>query len=168
MVSLHSNFRAAPLPLDLCYVPGFDLINNTRLCPPERNALKEFYASTKGGEWTDSVNWTHQYYDHCSWHGVTCRDEAVTELILANNGLSGKLNKRVAELHSLEVLDLNDNDIKVCSVSAEYFVSCWNTTSSHVPNISYFLVFIRALFLRKLESSSISPICGSVLIHSWR
>jgi hypothetical protein len=39
----------------------------------------------------------------------------VTELNLTNNGLSGRLNPVLAELTSLEVLVLKDNDIKVCA-----------------------------------------------------
>ena len=108
------NVRVAPAPLDLCYVQGFDLRNDIRLCPPERNVLNEFYESAKGIEWTDSHFWSDQQNDHCTWQGVTCKGGFVTKLILANNGLSGKLNSRISELQLLEVLDLNDNDIQVC------------------------------------------------------
>ena len=38
----------------------------------------------------------------------------VTELVLPDNGLSGKLNPVLSELTSLEVLNLKDNDMKVC------------------------------------------------------
>ena len=40
-------------------------------------------------------------------------ESIVTELDLANNGLSGKLTEQIASLSSLAVLDLSDNDIKV-------------------------------------------------------
>ena len=53
---LHFN-RSAPAPLSLCSIPGFDLRNKDMMCPPERNALKEFYESTKGQEWTNDENW---------------------------------------------------------------------------------------------------------------
>ena len=39
--------------------------------------------------------------------------EVVTNITLRNNGLSGKLNERIGDLQSLEVLDLSDNDIQV-------------------------------------------------------
>ena len=84
------------------------------MCPPERNVLKEFYQSTKGGEWTDSSNWTEPYIDHCLWYGVTCTDDGnVTGLHLPNNGLSGKLPGGIGNLTFLEYLDLSDNDVKV-------------------------------------------------------
>ena len=81
----------------------------------ERTALKEFYESTKGGEWTDSANWTDPYESICSWHRIIC-DENNThavELNLTNNGLSGRLSESIGRLSSLEILDLSDNDIKV-------------------------------------------------------
>ena len=115
----------APAPLDLCYVPGFDLRNDTTVCPSERNALNEFYQAAKGREWTESKSWVLSQNDHCLWHGVTCnKDGLVVGLALPNNGLSGKLDRDIANLSSLEVLDLSDNDIKVC-------VSC--CVLAHLP-----------------------------------
>ena len=109
------NIRVAPAPLDLCYYPtGFDLRSDTKLCPPERNVLHGFYVSAKGTEWTESENWAVSQNDHCLWHGVTCKDDAVTELNLPNNGLSGRLLSSISKLRSMEVLALNDNDMKVC------------------------------------------------------
>ena len=94
----------------------FDLRYDENLCPIERNALRDFYYSSKGEEWTDSTNWLDEYGNPCTmpWHGViSCKDGIVTELNLANNGLSGKLTAHIASLSSLEILDLSDNDIKV-------------------------------------------------------
>ena len=115
MLSLPLHVSVAPAPLDLCYVSGFDLRNDNTVCPLERNVLNEIYHAAKGREWTESGNWSLQQNDHCSWHGVTCNNaRLVVELNLMNNGLSGKLDSRISELSSLEVLDLSDNDIKVC------------------------------------------------------
>ena len=75
--------------------------------------MRDFYYSTKGGEWTDSTNWTDPYMSHCFWRGISCVESIVTELDLANNGLSGKLTAKIANLSSLEILELSDNDIKV-------------------------------------------------------
>ncbi len=95
---------------------GFDLLNNTNACPPERNALKEIYKSAKGSEWTDATNWVDEYVAHCSWFGVKCDATNTTtlELDLHNNGLSGKLSGRIADLPYLTKLDISDNDVKVC------------------------------------------------------
>jgi len=93
----------------------FDFQNDKNFCPTERNALRDFYYSTKGGEWTDSENWLDEYGNPCMmpWHGVSCKDGIVTELNLTNNGLSGKLTAQIVSLPFLKVLDLSDNDIKV-------------------------------------------------------
>jgi len=67
-------------PLSLCLqreVKEFDLANDTTLCPPERNALSDFYDSAKGAEWTDESLWLHEYASYCDWKGVTCDDDRI-------------------------------------------------------------------------------------------
>ncbi|KAL7527626.1 hypothetical protein ACHAXR_002053, partial [Thalassiosira sp. AJA248-18] len=100
-----------PAPLSLCSFPTYqiDLSGNTDLCPPGRQALKDFYESAKGAEWTESTNWLDEYKDPCQgdvgiWHGVTCRDGAWLNREV--------LTAHIGELRSLEILDLSDNDIK--------------------------------------------------------
>ncbi len=115
--NLFSNSSEAA-PLSLCtlrIVDNFDLVNDTTLCPIERNALSDFYDTAKGGEWTNSTNWIDEYASCCNWFGVDCENETklVTKLDLRNNGLSGRLSKSIGNLTSIEVLDLSDNDIKV-------------------------------------------------------
>ncbi|KAK1734014.1 leucine-rich repeat protein [Skeletonema marinoi] len=107
-------------PLSLCVLSSveafaFDLANDTSFCPPERNALNDIYDSAKGAEWTDRTNWLggDEYTSYCDWKGVTCNEKnRVTELNLANNGLSGRLSESIGNLTFIEVLDLSDNDIK--------------------------------------------------------
>eukprot|EP00984_Skeletonema_dohrnii_P010749 scaffold4227_cov78-Skeletonema_dohrnii-CCMP3373.AAC.1 len=102
-------------PLGLCTLRSvieFDLANDTQLCPVERNALSDFYDSTKGAEWTDSTNWLDEN-EHCDWHGVICDvSNRVIKLELRNNGLSGRLRESIKDLTLMDVLDLSDNDIK--------------------------------------------------------
>lgn len=109
--------RWTPAPLSLCFVSQFDLKDNTSMCPTERNALKVFYESAKGDEWTVTDNWVDEFIHQCAWYGILCsEDEAdrkVVNMTLVNNGLSGKLSASIANLSSLVVLDLSDNDIKV-------------------------------------------------------
>ena len=121
-ISLHNilltlpSAKEVPAPLNLCYLDGFDLKNDNTVCPPERIILNDFYEWAKGGEWTVSDDWAFSQNNHCHWYGVECNEEgAVIKLTLASNGLSGKLNNRISELRSLEVLDISDNDIKVCA-----------------------------------------------------
>ena len=80
----------------------------------QRNVLKEFYYSTKGNEWTEATNWIDPYSNYCDWMGVQCLNSTIIGLNLTHNGLSGKLYEVIASLHELKVLDLSDNDIKVC------------------------------------------------------
>ena len=111
-------------PLSLCTlrsgVEEFDLVNNKKLCPIERNALSDFYDSAKGPEWTDSTHWRDEYQSYCDWHGVSCDvSNRIKELNLRNNGLSGRMSESIGKLTSVRKLDLSDNDIKVmpiCSV----------------------------------------------------
>ena len=97
----------------LCFLPKFDLANNTEMCPLERNALKDFYEAAKGQDWANSADWMDPYESVCSWFGVTCKENRVVELNLIGNGLAGKLSEKVADLKFLEVLDLSDNDMRV-------------------------------------------------------
>ncbi len=117
-VFLRDNHLSALIaPLSLCILQGdehFDLANDTRLCPIERNALSDIYDAAKGAEWTDRTNWQDEYISHCNWKGVTCEVvDRVKKLELRNNGLSGRLSASIGNLRSIEVLDLSDNDIKV-------------------------------------------------------
>mmetsp|Transcript_31713 Transcript_31713/g.57413 ORF Transcript_31713/g.57413 Transcript_31713/m.57413 type:complete len:362 (+) Transcript_31713:2278-3363(+) len=105
--------RSDPAPLTLCLMPEFDLIHDTRFCPPERNILREIYVSANGQEWTKSGLWLDEYESHCNWYGVECNKKHNTvKLELYSNGLSGTLNPNISNLGLLEVLDLSDNDIK--------------------------------------------------------
>ena len=93
---------------------GFDLINDKILCPNERNALKDFFESAKGGEWTRSDLWMDPYTSHCEWYGIECNEaNNSVSLELQSNGLSGVLTPRIGDLRSLEILNLNNNNIKV-------------------------------------------------------
>ncbi len=133
--------RKYPAPLMLCSIDGFDLIDDPSSCPVERNALKEFYVSAKGGEWTVSTYWMDPHIGHCEWHGINCNGGNNTiKLELDNNGLSGKLSPYISNLSFIEVLDLNDNDIKV----------------------------IRIMLLHMLSSRSILIIFSSPRVHSNR
>lgn len=94
-------------------MPGFELGNDPHWCPPERIALKNFYESAKGQEWTNAALWVDEYENHCSWYGVLCDDGGkVISLTLNNSGLSGRISTSIGELKSLEILDLHENDLQ--------------------------------------------------------
>jgi Leucine-rich repeat (LRR) protein len=125
----HTYDSSKPAPLSLCLqreVKECDLADDTTLCPPERNALSDFYDSAKGAEWTDRSLWLDEYKSYCDWKGVTCDDDKkhVTKLQLSNNGLSGRLSESIGKLTFMKELDLSDNDIKVMiCLSAQFVVS---------------------------------------------
>ena len=121
----------------------FDLKNDTSFCPIERNALKDFYDSSKGGEWTVSTYWIDPYISHCQWYGIKCKEDTnehiTAKLELPTNGLSGTLSKSISSLSMLEVLDLSDNDIKVSVCVADeisLLMSFIRHTDLHISNIS--------------------------------
>jgi hypothetical protein len=98
---------------------SFDLIIDESLCPKERNALKVFFDSAKGGEWTTSDFWVDEYTSHCEWYGIECNEANNSiRLDLQSNGLSGILTPRIGDLRSLEILNLNNNNIKASGVSS--------------------------------------------------
>ena len=134
---VHSNIfscaqlkRMNPAPLEVCFHPNFfDLKYDTSFCPIERNALKDFYDSSKGGEWTVSTYWVDPYISHCQWYGIKCKEDTIEHITvsieLPTNGLSGTLSKSISSLSMLEVLDLSDNDIKVSvRVQIRYVYLC--------------------------------------------
>ena len=119
-VFLLSISRTHPAPLKLCFESGFDLMNDPMYCPTDRNALKEFYDAAKGSEWTQNEYWMDAHIGHCEWYGVKCNNASKTiKLELQSNGLSGKLSPYISNLSSLEVLDLNNNDIKVTRATSQ-------------------------------------------------
>jgi len=99
------------------------LKDDSRLCPVERRALKDFYHSAKGAEWTDAENWLSEYELTCNWKGITCNENlTIIGLNLTHNSLSGKLSSSISELRSLEILDLSDNDIQVSEANVNSFL----------------------------------------------
>lgn len=110
-----SYFRLGLAPLGLCYnSDGFDLKDDIEFCPPERNALKDFFDAAKGREWTKSFGWGDQFTDPCEWYGVECSNETKKPIALnlGSNGLSGTFSDTFGTLSTLEIIDLSDNDIK--------------------------------------------------------
>lgn len=114
------NNASRPAPLSLCAlrnVKEFDLKDDPKLCPPERNALNDFFDKAKGGDWLDGSMWLDEYESYCSWKGVTCDEmDHVMKLRLPTNGLSGILSESISNLTYLEELDLSNNDMKVIGV----------------------------------------------------
>lgn len=79
--------------------------------------LLKVYDETRGLRWDKNINWL-QNTDVCSWYGVTCYDETVSDqrrvghikkLDLSGNRLLGTMPQEVFQLPYLEAMDVRDN-----------------------------------------------------------
>ena len=78
----------------------------------DRDALVALYDGTNGAGWDDETNWGSNL-PLGEWYGVTTDfDGRVTQLSLANNGLSGALPTELGNLERLQRLHLNDNALR--------------------------------------------------------
>ena len=77
----------------------------------ECEALEELYRATDGQNWILNTNWLSvtQTIEPCDWFGVTCAGGHVTDLHLAQNGLSGQLPFQLGALSQLTMLHLQHN-----------------------------------------------------------
>ena len=81
---------------------GFDL---------ERNVLVEIYTLTDGANWKNNTNWLTDA-PLGDWNGVdTDASGRITQLNLANNGLSGPFPSQLAKLTNLSILNLGINKL---------------------------------------------------------
>jgi hypothetical protein len=74
----------------------------------ERYALVAFYLQTNGNGWFNKEGWMSSS-SVCDWHGVTCSDRMVTNLVLVGNQLAGMLPTELGLLSRLSTLDLAGN-----------------------------------------------------------
>lgn len=82
----------------------------TEIPVSECEALIFLFSNSNGIAWSNRENWA-QNGSPCSWFGVTCAAEHVTELQLSNNGLDGTLPAQLSDLTELQVLNVSDNPL---------------------------------------------------------
>jgi Leucine-rich repeat (LRR) protein len=99
----------------------------------ERAALIAFYSSTDGDNWSDNSGWNGALGTECSWYGVTCTGDSVTELSLITNQLTGSIPAELGNLTNLQYLNLRTNRL-TGSIPAELgnltnlqALDLWNT-----------------------------------------
>lgn len=72
-------------------------------------ALIAFYNSTGGPDWTNNTNWLNGPVKE--WHGITVKDNRVSEIDLHSNNLIGTIPPEIGNLDSLERLKLWANSL---------------------------------------------------------
>lgn len=79
----------------------------------QRTALTSFFTATNGPQWSDLCNngWTWDNQTTCEWFGITCMNNLVTSINLANCGLSGTLPSELGQVAYLQDLDVSSNAI---------------------------------------------------------
>ncbi|MCO5563677.1 hypothetical protein L7F22_017324 [Adiantum nelumboides] len=78
---------------------------------PDVSALQNFFISMNSA--STLRGWSSNGTDPCSdkWEGVTCSNQAVTEIHLSALNLTGSLGYRLDQLTSLTTLDLSNNQL---------------------------------------------------------
>jgi Leucine-rich repeat (LRR) protein len=86
----------------------------------EREILLNLYFVLGGRNWKIDEGWLSLDVTPCQWHGIACdvTTGRVVSIILRNNGLSGTVPTDLFDLPSLQVLNLESNDIVFDFVSA--------------------------------------------------
>jgi hypothetical protein len=109
---------SSPSPLGLRnQIDGFNMRRHGWMCPPERNALYEFYITGKGNEWTRDSKWGDEFVLHCDWYGITCNNDWkfdvswYSSLDLNDNDLKGMMTEFIELLRHLKHLRLSYNSL---------------------------------------------------------
>jgi parallel beta-helix repeat protein len=136
----------------------------------ERAALVTLYSSTAGDTWTNRAGWKEGtlYADgfqvpgtECTWFGISCSGQHVTQIVLRTNNLSGELPS-VSGLTSLQFLDLSYNQLsgEIPSVSGltslVVLLLYNNQLSGNIPSLSG-LTSLRDLYLNNNQLTGEIP-----------
>ncbi len=80
---------------------------------PDYVALQALYNATAGDSWNNTLALNAPWFtgDASTWHGVTVANNRVTNINLANNGLSGSIPATIEDLTALETLHLQGNQL---------------------------------------------------------
>jgi len=89
---------------------GFDCANVGQIPFAECQALVAVYNSTNGPEWVNNSGWLASDTP-CTWLGIDCRDDHVSQINLSHNRLTGILPPELGKLTQLRVLILRANQL---------------------------------------------------------
>ncbi len=71
-------------------------------------ALESIYTASRGDSWSNKDGWLSNT-DPCSWFGLSCENDQVTEIDLSQNGLRGSLPGDLNSISNLRELNLSEN-----------------------------------------------------------
>lgn len=134
----------------------------TEIPVSECEALIFLFSKSNGIAWSNRENWA-QNASPCSWFGVSCAAEHVTELQLSNNGLDGTLPAQLSDLTELQVLNVSDNRLDgsipagLTSLTGLTELNTTNTALCQPENNSLFQDW-----LGNINTVSEVPGCGEV------
>ena len=74
-------------------------------------ALIALYEVTGGANWNRNDGWLTDT-SPCEWYGISCSENNLVELNLADNNLVGQIPIEIGYLSTLEVLDLRNNTLR--------------------------------------------------------
>jgi len=100
----------SPINQALVWISSGNDVQLTRTQRAQKFALAVVYASMGGTQWSNNSNWLANE-DVCTWFGVSCAQEYVTELVLGDNNLIGMLPSELSLLESLQFLMVARNKI---------------------------------------------------------
>jgi len=106
------NPATSPLPIET-KTPKPSLMPASSLSEPlifedESQALIALYENAAGPKWAHSDGWLSDR-PPCDWYGITCQEEKITGLNLANNQLKGNVPPELGNLSHLKQLNLTGN-----------------------------------------------------------
>lgn len=145
---------------------GFDCANVSQIPLAECQALVAFYNATDGPHWIDRSGWLVTNTP-CTWYGVICSSDHVTELALQENNLSGAVPAEIGDLASLQALRLHRNQLQSLPAEMGSLANLQvlglseNQLSSLPPQIGN-LGNLEGLHLSKNQLSSLPPQIGNL------
>ncbi|MGB1251762.1 MAG: leucine-rich repeat domain-containing protein, partial [Candidatus Promineifilaceae bacterium] len=108
-LSLHTFWSLANTP-KVSAQPPFDCTAVSGIPETECDALVALYNDTDGDNWTDNTNWL-QTNTPCSWYGITCTNNQISQIALSSNNLQGDISSDFTNLPSLTELFLYRNQL---------------------------------------------------------
>jgi len=90
-------------------------INPDFIPKSENKALRDLFLLTDGDNWENNAGWKQGVYGtECNWTGITCtpNQNAVIEIKLPGNNLSGNINESIGDFAQLKTIDLSNNSLQ--------------------------------------------------------